>query len=147
MPPRLGAPSALPRPGRQSVAPRLLTPPTTTARRDIAAAPRCSPGNSPSRPFFTAPSRSKWIYERANAETISPRLPTLPRLKLLEERVLVRRRHRYTAAHLPALVDEAREERFEGVDIRCGGDLRVVAQPLRRGRVACPSRQIGRDID
>src|SRR6266446_8460937 len=76
-----------------------------------------------------------------------PHLPFLPKLELPEELVLLLRGQWCAAGRLLSLVDEAREDRPEILQVGGRGHLRIALQPLLGGREAPPARKLGRDID
>src|ERR1700730_11879769 len=75
-----------------------------------------------------------------------PHLPSLPKLELPEELVLLLRGQRCAAGRLLSLVDEAREDRSEVLQVGRSAHLRIALQPLLGRREAPPARKLCRDI-
>src|SRR6516164_1137926 len=76
-----------------------------------------------------------------------PQLTLLPELELPEELVPIFLTQRRAAGRLLALFDEAREDRFEILQVGSWGHPSVPLQPLLRRREAPPARKLGRDVD
>ena len=72
---------------------------------------------------------------------------SLPRLELPEELILFLLGHRRPAGRLLALVDKARENTFEILEIGRGGYWRIALQPLLGRRKAPPAGKLGHNID
>src|ERR1700730_16498763 len=71
----------------------------------------------------------------------------LPRFELAEELILFLLGHRRPAGRLLALIDEARENAFEILEIGRGGHRRIALQPLLGRRKAPPAGKLGHNID
>src|SRR5215467_13317535 len=109
-------------------------------------------GPKPTSATITAKSLARRPRRRANGNTAAtstalPNLSLLPEFELAEQLVLLLLRHGRPADGLLALVNKAREDRFEILRIGRGGELRIALQPLLGGRKAPPAGKLGRDID
>src|SRR5215469_6968102 len=84
--------------------------------------------------------------ETWNEQGWLPQLPLLPKLELPEQFVFLLRGQGWTAGSLLSLVDEAREDRPQLLQVRRARHLDIALQPLFGRWEAAPAGELGGDV-